>query len=313
MSLVSTPCHISGLSTLQTRTTAISEPPSDTLPQSLSTPEFTSAPLKSSRAYSSILKGSWNTGFRWPSPISLPPSPNHQLPSAYLPPSRPETPSPSSYLATFASSPTRSCLCTGSKTSSSVLQSHAAPTRSSMLSSTISSTTSTPAIVVVPITTAISSPAIVVVPITPTLSMLAHHTLISVVGKAPEAKDAPSPTCLHHTLSCTQNLSSSFRPTTTTTHETITITLAASHPSCTHPSAASDHAIYTTVPPADPRCPYPFPGIKCYKTRSGGTSTFVAQTKMGKGAGVSMSVTEGARGSESRASAVECPYPGQKC
>ncbi|KAF7451917.1 hypothetical protein A1F99_036940 [Pyrenophora tritici-repentis] len=105
-----------------------------------------------------------------------------------------------------------------------------------------------------------SSTAIVIVPITPSLHGRAPDPLQTHDSGLPSSatpSDKPTSTQLSKGKS-----HDSTKASTTTIHTTITRTthrLASS----THSSKGSNVTVYTSVQSADPRCPYPYPGIHC--------------------------------------------------
>lgn len=72
-------------------------------------------------------------------------------------------------------------------------------------------------------------------------------------------------------------------------------------------SASSNPAVHTTIISADPRCPYPVPGVYCGKPKT----TLVTETKSGKTSLTSAPTSTGE--SKKPKPSLWCPYPGQVC
>lgn len=98
---------------------------------------------------------------------------------------------------------------------------------------------------------------------------------------------------------------------TSTTIKTIALPSTTLHsPQTAKPSStmqSADLAIHTTVLSADPRCPYPLPGVYC----GPGKTTLVTETRSREGSATSTSAST--KESEKPKGSGSCPYPGQKC
>lgn len=66
-------------------------------------------------------------------------------------------------------------------------------------------------------------------------------------------------------------------------------------------------AVYTSIIPEDPRCPYPFPGVYCGEPKT----TLVTETKQARAS--TTSDTTSAMASEKPKESGWCPYPGKIC